>query len=78
LIGFIVAPAHQRMTFEAGAALVWNLFFGVFASVMISWITNAPFAQDAVRLWIEAMNNATAAEEQKLSGSRFPRLGDEL
>jgi hypothetical protein len=78
LIGFIVVPAHQRMTFEAGADLVWNLFFGVFASVAISWIANAPFAQEFVGLCIEAMNNATAAAGNEMQGSQFPRIGDEL
>jgi hypothetical protein len=78
LIGFIVIPAHQRMTFEAGAGLVSNLFFGVFVSAVISWLAEARFVQDAVELCIEAMNNATAAGGREISGSHSPRIGDEL
>ena len=66
------------MTFEAGAGLVWDLFFGIFVSVIVSWIARAPFVQRAVKTWIEAMNNSTAAAGHESSGSRFPRLGDEL
>jgi hypothetical protein len=66
LLAFIVVPAHQRMTFEAGAGLVWDLFFGVFVTVVISWIANAPFAQRAVARWMENMNNATATARHEL------------
>jgi hypothetical protein len=78
LIGFIVVPAHQRMTFEAGAGLVWNLFVAVFLSVVLSWLVKSPFVQKAVDQWIEAMNNATAAGPPQNFNSRFPRIGDEL
>jgi hypothetical protein len=66
------------MTFEAGADLVWNLFFGVFVSVMVSWLSKAPFVQKAVGEWVEAMNNATAAAAHQMPGSQFSRIGDEL
>jgi hypothetical protein len=78
LIAFIVVPAHQRMTFEAGAGLVWDLFFSVFVSVVLSWIARAPWAQRAVESWMEAMKNTTAAGGNGMPGSQFPRIGDEL
>jgi uncharacterized protein YqgC (DUF456 family) len=66
------------MTFEAGARLIWDLFFGIFVNVMMTWIVKVPFIRDAVGEFIEGMNNYTAAAGNGTSDSQFARFPRQL